>query len=129
MARIDGVNLPYKKRIEHALPYVMGIGLKTARDILNKLKIDFNIRVKDLTDVNIAAIQKEVSTNYVVEGALRKEISMNVGRLQEIGSYRGLRHKRGLPVKGQRTRTNARTRKGPRKAGSAITLKRAATKK
>ena len=129
MARIDGVSLPHKKRIEYALPYVMGIGLKRARDILSKLKVDFNKRVKDLTDVDIAAIQKEISTNYIVEGALRKEITMNISRLQEIGAYRGLRHKRGLPVRGQRTKTNARTRKGPRKAGSAIALKKAIAKK
>ena len=129
MARIDGVSLPHKKRIEYALPYVMGIGLKSARDILTKLKVDFNKRVKDLTDVDIAAIQTEISTNYVVEGALRKEITMNISRLQEIGAYRGLRHKRGLPVRGQRTKTNARTRKGPRKAGSAIALKKAISKK
>ncbi len=129
MARIEGVNLPAKKRIEYGLPYVFGLGLKTSRDILNKLKIDFNKRVKDLTNEEIGAIQKEVSQNYKCEGELRKEIMLNVKRLQEIGSYRGLRHKKGLPVRGQRTRTNARTRKGPRKAGSAVALKRAVTKK
>ena len=129
MARIEGVNLPTNKRIEYALTYLFGIGLKTSQDILNKLKIDFNKRVKELSDAEVASISKEVSGNYVVEGELRKEITLNIKRLQEIGSYRGLRHKKGLPVRGQRTKTNARTRKGPRKAGSAIALKKKVTKK
>lgn len=129
MARIEGVNLPLNKRIEYALTYLFGIGLKTSQDILNKLKIDFNKRVKDLTDAEVAQISKEVSSNYITEGELRKEITLNIKRLQEIGSYRGLRHKKGLPVRGQRTKTNARTRKGPRKAGSAIALKKKVTKK
>jgi small subunit ribosomal protein S13 len=129
MARIEGVNLPNNKRIEYALTYLFGIGLKSSQDILNKLKIDFNKRVKDLTDAEVAQISKEVSGNYVTEGELRKEITLNIKRLQEIGSYRGLRHKKGLPVRGQRTKTNARTRKGPRKAGSAIALKKKVTKK
>lgn len=129
MARIEGVNLPTNKRIEYALTYLFGIGLKTSQDILNKLKIDFDKRVKDLSDSEVASISKEVSGNYIVEGELRKEITLNIKRLQEIGSYRGLRHKKGLPVRGQRTKTNARTRKGPRKAGSAIALKKKVTKK
>jgi len=129
MARIEGVNLPANKKIEYALPYLFGVGLKRSRDILNKVKIDFNKRVRDLTDAEIATIQKEISGNYAVEGELRKEITLNIKRLQEIGSYRGLRHKRGLPVHGQRTKTNARTRKGPRKAGAAVALKRKVTKK
>lgn len=129
MARIEGINLPNNKRIEYGLPYVFGLGLKTSQDILRKLNIDFNKRVKDLTDDEIAAIQKEVTNNYVTEGELRKEITLNIKRLQEIGSYRGLRHKKGLPVHGQRTRTNARTRKGPRRAGCAVALKRKVTKK
>lgn len=129
MARIEGVNLPTNKRIEYALPYVFGIGLKTGRDILHKLKINFDTRVRDLSDEEVASIQKEVSSNYVAEGDLRKEIRMNIKRLQDIGSYRGSRHKRGLPSRGQRTKTNARTRKGPRKAGSAVALKRKVTKK
>jgi len=129
MARIEGVNLPNSKRIEYGLTYVFGIGLKASQDILNKLKIDFNKRVKDLSDEEIAAIQKEVSNSYVTEGELRKEITLNIKRLQEIGCYRGLRHKKGLPTRGQRTRTNARTRKGPRRAGCAIALKRKVTKK
>ncbi len=129
MARIEGVNLPNEKRIEYALPYVFGLGLKTSRDILNKLKIDFDKRVKELSDDEIASIQREVTANYTTEGDLRKEIRLNIKRLQDISSYRGLRHKKGLPSRGQRTKTNARTRKGPRKAGSAVALKRKVTKK
>lgn len=126
-ARIDGVNLPSSKRIEYALPYVFGVGLKRARDILNKLKIDFDKRVKDLSDEEIASIQREVTSQYRTEGDLRKEIRMNIKRLQDIGSYRGSRHKRSLPARGQRTKTNARTRKGPK--GAAVALKRKITKK
>ncbi len=129
MARIEGVNLPREKRIEYALPYIFGIGLKTARDILNKLSINFDIRVKDLTDEQVSHIQKEISQNYLVEGDLRKQLREHIKRLQDIGSYRGSRHKKSLPVRGQRTKTNARTRKGPRKAGSAVALKRKVTKK
>lgn len=129
MARIEGVNLPINKRIEYALTYVFGIGLKRSRDILTKLHISLDKRVKDLGDNEIAAIQKEVSTSYLVEGDLRKEIRLNIKRLQDISCFRGLRHKKSLPVRGQRTRTNARTRKGPRKAGSAVALKRKVTKK
>ena len=127
MARIEGVQLPDKKRIEYGLTYIYGIGVKSAQDILNKLKINFDIRVKDLTDSQIASIQKEITDNYSAEGKKRKEIMMSIKRLQEIGSYRGVRHKRGLPVRGQRTKTNARTRKGPRK--QPIALKRKVTKK
>lgn len=129
MARIEGVNLPEKKRVEYGLTYVHGVGLCTSREILNKLSINFDKRVKDLTDAEVAAIQKEISSNYVTEGELRKQVRMHIGRLIEIGSYRGLRHKKGLPARGQRTKTNARTRKGPRRAGSAIALKRKITKK
>ena len=127
MARIEGVNLPANKRVEYSLPYIFGIGLARSQDILTKLSINFNTRVKDLTDAEIAAIQKEITDYYKVEGELRKEITLNIKRLQEIGSYRGLRHKRGLPVRGQRTKTNARTRKGPKK--NPIALKRKVTKK
>lgn len=129
MARIEGVLLPNNKRIECGLTYIFGIGPTSSHAILQKLKIDFNKRVKDLTDEEIAALQKEVSSNYGVEGGLRKEITLNIRRLQEIGSYRGLRHKKGLPARGQRTRTNARTRKGPRRPGCAVALKRKVTKK
>ncbi|KKP35744.1 MAG: 30S ribosomal protein S13 [candidate division TM6 bacterium GW2011_GWF2_32_72] len=129
MARIEGVELPFKKRIEYGLTYVYGIGLKTSQDILTKLNINFDIRVKDLTDEQVALIQKEITSGYKVEGDLRKEVTMNIKRLQEIGSYRGLRHKKGLPVRGQNTKNNARTRKGPKKAGGAIALKKKVTKK
>ena len=127
MARIEGVNLPLKKRVEYGLTYIHGLGVKSSRDILNKLKIGLDKRVKDLSDVEIAAIQKEVTGKYTVEGELRKEKTLNIKRLQEIGSYRGTRHKRGLPVRGQRTKTNARTRKGPRK--QPVTMKKKTTKK
>ncbi len=127
MARIEGIMLPLKKRVEYGLTYIKGIGVQSARGILNKVKIDFNTRVKDLTDAEVAAIQKEISSSYTVEGELRKEVTMNIKRLQEIGAYRGLRHKRGLPVRGQRTKTNARTRKGPRK--NPVAMKKKITKK
>ena len=127
MARIEGVNLPANKRIEYALPYIFGIGLPKAQLILRKVDVDFNTRVKDLTDAQISRIQKEIADNYRVEGELRKEITLNIKRLQEIASYRGLRHKRGLPVRGQRTKTNARTRKGPKR--QAVAQKRKVTKK
>lgn len=129
MARISGVNLPNSKRIEYGLTYVFGIGLKSSRDILTKVGVDYNKRVKDLSDNEVATIEKEVSNNFVTEGDLRKEITLNIKRLQEIGSYRGSRHKKGLPCRGQRTKTNARTKKGPRRAGGAIALKRKIAKK
>ena len=127
MARIEGVHLPNSKRIEYGLTYIRGIGLKSAQNILRKLKLDFNKRVKDLSDSEVALLQKEITDNYTVEGELHKQTSLDIKRLQEINSYRGLRHKRGLPVRGQRTKTNARTRKGPKKA--PIALKRTVTKK
>jgi small subunit ribosomal protein S13 len=129
MARVSGVNLPNSKRIEYGLTYVFGIGLKSSRDILTKVGIDYNKRVKDLSDNEVATIEKEVSNNFTTEGDLRKEITLNIKRLQEIGSYRGSRHKKGLPCRGQRTKTNARTKKGPRRAGGAIALKRKIAKK
>lgn len=129
MARIEGVNLPNNKRIEYGLTYLFGIGLKRSQDILTKLKISFDKRVKDLSNDEIALIQKEVSTNYATEGELRKAIRADIDRLVRIGSYRGTRHKKSLPVRGQRTKTNARTRKGPRKAGSAVALKKKVAKK
>jgi small subunit ribosomal protein S13 len=127
MARIEGVNLPTNKRVEYSLPYIYGIGLVRSQDILRAIGISFDKRVKDLTNDEIATIQKYITDNYRVEGELRKEISLNIKRLQEIGSYRGLRHKKGLPVRGQRTKTNARTRKGPKK--NPVALKRKVTKK
>lgn len=127
MARIEGVNLPSNKRVEYALPYIFGIGLIRSQAILNTVNISYDRRVRDLTDAEIAAIQKVITDTYKVEGELRKEITLNIKRLQEISSYRGLRHKRGLPVRGQRTKTNARTRKGPKK--NPVALKRKVTKK
>lgn len=129
MARIEGVNLPAQKRIEYGLTYVFGIGLTSAKDILHATGIHPDKRVKDLTDAEVALLQKEITANYKVEGELKKDIRLDIKRLQEIGSYRGLRHKRGLPVHGQRTKTNARTRKGPRRAGTQIALKKTVTKK
>jgi len=129
MARIEGVFLPNDKRVEVGLTYIFGIGLPTSRDILTKTKISPDTRVKDLTNEEVALIQKEVTNSCKVEGDLRKEIMLNIKRLQEIGSYRGLRHKRSLPVRGQRTKTNARTRKGPRRAGGVVPKKKIATKK
>ncbi len=129
MARIEGVNLPVNKRIEYGLTYVFGIGLKSSQDILRSLDIGFDKRVKDLSDHEIAAIQQAVTSGYNTEGDLRKEVTLNIKRLQEIRSYRGDRHRKGLPSRGQKTKTNARTRKGPRKAGGAVALKRKVTKK
>lgn len=129
MARISGVNLPSSKRVEYGLTYVYGIGLKTSRDILNAVKIDLDKRVKSLTDQEVSAIQQEITRSYETEGDLRKRISGDLRRLMEINSYRGSRHKRGLPARGQRTKTNARTRKGPRKQGGQIALKSKITKK
>jgi len=126
-ARIEGVVLPGSKRVEYGLTYLHGVGINISRDILKKLGINLDVRVRDLTDEQVATIQKEISSNYVIEGALRKQRAMDIRRLQEIESYRGLRHKRGLPVRGQRTKTNARTRKGPR--GRAVAKKKSATKK
>ena len=115
MARIQGVDLPRDKRIEIGLTYIYGIGRKSAKDILEKAGIDGDIRVKDLTEDQEAALRDVIDQNYVTEGDLRREVAMNIKRLTEIGCYRGLRHRRGLPVRGQRTKTNARTRKGPKK--------------
>jgi small subunit ribosomal protein S13 len=120
MARIAGVDLPKKKRIEYALTYIYGIGLKSARDILNKVGISFDKRVHELTEDDVAAIRNEIQSNYQVEGDLRKKVAMDIKALMDLGSYRGLRHRRGLPVRGQKTKTNARTRKGRKKTvGSA----------
>lgn len=123
MARIAGVDLPENKPVEYALPYVYGIGLKSAQDIIDKLDIESRKRVKHLTEDELSAIQKEISSGYSVEGELRKQVRTNIKRLQEIGSYRGDRHKRSLPLRGQRTKTNARTRKGHRKKGAATARK------
>ncbi len=115
MARIAGIDLPREKRIEIALTYIYGIGVKSAGDILAKANIDPDTRVKDLTEDQEAALRDVIDHNYTIEGDLRRETALNIKRLTEIGCYRGLRHRRGLPVHGQRTKTNARTRKGPKK--------------
>ncbi len=115
MARIAGIDLPREKRIEIGLTYIYGIGRKSANDILKLANVDPDIRVKDLTDDQEAALREVIDKNYTIEGDLRRETAMNIKRLTEIGCYRGVRHRRGLPVRGQRTKTNARTRKGPKK--------------
>lgn len=116
MARIAGVDLPRSKRIEAALPYIYGIGLTSSKKILEKTKINPDTRVKDLTEEEVSMLKKVLDSEYRIEGDLRREVSMSIKRLMEIGCYRGYRHRRGLPLRGQRTKTNARTRKGPRKA-------------
>ena len=115
MARISGVDIPNAKRVEVALTYIYGIGPKSASDILAKTGVDPDKRAKDLTEDDIAKLRDEIENNYTVEGELRREVAMNIKRLVEINCYRGIRHRKGLPVRGQRTKTNARTRKGPAK--------------
>ena len=115
MARISGIDLPRDKRIEVALTYIYGIGPARAAKVLEKTGIDADTRVKDLTEDQEAALREAIEQGYTIEGDLRRETAMNIKRLNEIGCYRGLRHRRGLPVHGQRTKTNARTRKGPKK--------------
>lgn len=123
MARIAGVDLPNDKRIETALTYIFGLGPTSARKILEQTGVNPDIRVKVLSDEDTGKIRNVIEQDYKVEGALRTEVAMNVKRLMDIGAYRGLRHRRGLPVNGQRTKTNARTRKGPRKTAGAIRKK------
>ncbi len=115
MARISGIDLPRDKRIEVALTYIYGIGRSRAKKILEKTGINPDTRTRDLTEDEISKLREIINKNYQVEGDLRREVSLNIKRLMEIGCYRGLRHRRGLPVRGQRTKTNARTRKGPKK--------------
>ena len=129
MARIEGVDLPRDKRIEIGLTYIYGIGRSRAKEVLANTGVNPDIRVKDLTDDDITKIREFLSQNYKLEGDLRREVQMNIKRLIEIGSYRGLRHRRNLPVRGQRTRTNARTRKGPKKTVAGRGRRRGATKK
>lgn len=116
MARIAGVDLPRKKRIEIALTYIYGLGRSSSQRILSQVGIDWDTKSDELTEGQIASIRKIIDEKYQVEGDLRRDISMNIKRLMDLGAYRGLRHRRGLPVRGQRTSTNARTRKGPRRA-------------
>ena len=127
MARIAGVDLPRKKRIEIGLTYIYGIGRSTSKSILAQLQIDPSIKTDDLTEDQITNIRKLIDNDFKVEGELRTEISMNIKRLMDLGCYRGLRHRRGLPVHGQRTSTNARTRKGPKR--TAVKKKGGAKKK
>jgi small subunit ribosomal protein S13 len=115
MARIAGVNLPREKRVEIGLTYIFGIGRSTSQHVLAELGVDPNTKVRDLTDEEITKLRTHIDGNLTVEGDLRRERSQNIKRLMEIGCYRGVRHRRGLPVNGQRTRTNARTRKGPKR--------------
>ena len=115
MARISGIDLPNSKRVEIGLTYIFGIGRNISKDILTKAKIDKNVRVSDLTDEQVNNIRTIIEKEYQVEGDLRSEISLNIKRLMDLGNYRGLRHRRHMPVRGQRTKTNARTRKGPRR--------------
>lgn len=129
MARIEGVDLPRDKRVEIGLTYIYGVGLKTSKDILKETQINPDTRVKDLTDSEIASLRDYITNQLTVEGDLRREVQMNIKRLMEIGSYRGLRHRRNLPLRGQKTRTNARTRKGPKKTVAGRGRRRGATKK
>ena len=115
MARIAGVDLPREKRVEIGLTYVYGIGRTSSNKILEKAKVNPDTRVRELTDDEVKRISEVIEADYMVEGDLRREVAMNIKRLQEIGCYRGIRHRKGLPVRGQNTKTNARTRKGPRK--------------
>ncbi|MHB8135801.1 MAG: 30S ribosomal protein S13 [Anaerolineaceae bacterium] len=129
MARIEGVDLPRNKRIEIALTYIYGIGLTRAHEILAATSVNPDIRVRDLTEDDANILREFIAKNYTVEGDLRRSVQMNIKRLVEIGCYRGLRHRRNLPTRGQRTRTNSRTRKGPKKTVAGRGRRRGATKK
>jgi small subunit ribosomal protein S13 len=129
MARIEGVDLPRNKRVEIGLTYLYGIGPTRSRQILESAKVSPDTRVKDLTDAEVASLREYIVQNYKVEGDLRREVQLHIKRLIEIGSYRGLRHRRNLPVHGQRTRTNARTSKGPKKTVAGRGRRRGAKKK
>lgn len=128
MARIEGVDLPREKRVEIGLTYLYGIGPARARQILAETNVDPDTRVKDLTEADAATLREYISKNFIVEGDLRRSVQMNIKRLVEIGCYRGLRHRRNLPVRGQRTRTNARNRKGPKKTVAGRGRRRGAKK-
>jgi small subunit ribosomal protein S13 len=129
MARIEGVDLPRNKRIEVALTYIFGIGPTRAKTILSSTRVNPDVRVKDMSEADVNLLREFISQNYKVEGDLRREVQMNIKRLIEIGCYRGLRHRRNLPARGQRTRTNSRTRKGPKKTVAGRGRRRGATKK
>lgn len=128
MARIEGVDLPRNKRVEVGLTYIYGIGPTRAREILGATRVNPDTRVKDLTEAEVSALRDYITKNFKVEGDLRRDVQMNIKRLIEIGCYRGLRHRRNLPVHGQRTRTNARTRKGPKKTVAGRGRRRGAKK-
>ena len=129
MARIEGIDLPRNKRVEIGLTYLFGIGLTRSREILAETKVSPDIRIKDLSEVEVAALREYISKHFTVEGDLRREEQLNIKRLIEIGCYRGIRHRRNLPVHGQRTRTNSRTRKGPKKTVAGRGRRRGAAKK
>lgn len=129
MARIAGVDLPRNKRTEIGLTYIYGIGEAASRDILRETMVSGDTRVKDLSEAEVSRLREVIEQNYIVEGDLRREITSNIRRLTEIGCYRGLRHRRSLPVRGQRTRTNSRTRKGPKKTVAGRGRRRGAKKK
>ena len=129
MARIEGVDLPRNKRVEIGLTYIYGIGRTRAKEILEATNVSPDQRIKDISESDLAALREFINKNYKLEGDLRRETQMNIKRLIEIGCYRGLRHRRGLPVNGQRTRTNARTRKGPKKTVAGRGRRRGATAK
>jgi small subunit ribosomal protein S13 len=129
MARIEGVDLPRNKRVEVGLTYLYGIGPSRARRVLKETRVSPDTRVKDLTDAEVGLLRDYIAQNYKVEGDLRREVQLHIKRLIEIGSYRGLRHRRNLPLRGQRTRTNARTRKGPKKTVAGRGRRRGAKKK
>lgn len=129
MARLEGVDLPRDKRVETGLTYLYGIGLKTSQQILASTKVDPNKRVRDLTEAEVTLLRDYISQHFTVEGDLRREVQLNIKRLIEIGCYRGLRHRRNLPVRGQRTRTNSRTRKGTKKTVAGRGRRRGAKKK
>jgi len=129
MARIEGVDLPRSKRIEVGLTYIYGIGPTRAKEIIAATSVNPDTRVQDLTETDVSALREYISKNFQVEGDLRRDVQMNIKRLVEIGCYRGIRHRRGLPVNGQRTKTNARTRKGPKKTVAGRGRRRGATKK
>jgi len=129
MARIEGIDLPRNKRIQIGLTYIYGIGLSRSKEVLTSTNVDPDTRVNDLTDHDISSMRDYITQNFKVEGDLRREKQLNIKRLIEIGSYRGLRHRRNLPVRGQRTRTNARTRKGPKKTVAGRGRRRGASAK
>ena len=129
MARIEGVDLPRNKRIEVALTYIFGIGPTHAKEIIHNTQVNPDIRVKDLSEAEVGALREYIGKNFKVEGDLRREVQMNIKRLIEIGCYRGMRHRRNLPARGQRTRTNARTAKGPKKTVAGRGRRRGAAKK